>query len=87
MSKRPSKRIPAAAPQYEWRIVRLKKSPAAMLGYVNAPDQEQAIAKAVRRNRLARAGVRPKSFPLIVPTPSHCSSGRLYACAGGKAPV
>jgi 1,2-phenylacetyl-CoA epoxidase PaaB subunit len=46
MSKRPSKRT-AAAPLYEWRVVRLKKSPAALIGYVNAPDQKQAIAKAI----------------------------------------
>jgi 1,2-phenylacetyl-CoA epoxidase PaaB subunit len=43
--KRPSKR--SAAPLYEWRIVRLKSTPAALVGYVNAPDQEQAIAEAI----------------------------------------
>jgi hypothetical protein len=32
---------------YEWRIVRLKGTPAATIGFVNAPDQEQAIAKAI----------------------------------------
>jgi hypothetical protein len=32
---------------FEWRIVRLKASPAALIGYVNAPNQEQAIAKAI----------------------------------------
>jgi hypothetical protein len=46
MSKRPSKRTPAAY-LFEWRVVRLKKSPAALIGYVTAPDQEQAIAKAI----------------------------------------
>jgi hypothetical protein len=50
MSKRPSKRVPtpATTPIFEWRIVRLKASPAALIGYVNAPDQEQAIAKAIK---------------------------------------
>jgi hypothetical protein len=28
-------------------IIRIKKTPAALLGYVNAPDQEQAIQKAI----------------------------------------
>ena len=51
MSKRPSKRS-AAAPLYEWRIIRLNKSPAGLVGYVNAPDQEQAIAKAVESFRI-----------------------------------
>jgi hypothetical protein len=45
MSKRPITRT--ASPLYEWRIIRLKKTPAALLGYVNAPDQEQAIRKAI----------------------------------------
>jgi hypothetical protein len=37
-----------AGPQlYEWRIVRIKKTPAEQFGYVNAPDQEQAILKAI----------------------------------------
>jgi hypothetical protein len=36
MSKRPSKRIAA-----EWRIIRLKKTPAALIGYIDAPDREQ----------------------------------------------
>jgi hypothetical protein len=36
-----------AAPLYEWRVVRLKSTPAALIGYVNAPDQEQAIKKAI----------------------------------------
>jgi 1,2-phenylacetyl-CoA epoxidase PaaB subunit len=44
MSKRTST---PAAPLYEWRIIRLKKSPAALVGYVNAPDQEGAIRKAI----------------------------------------
>jgi hypothetical protein len=64
MSKRP--RTPAA-PLYEWRIVRLKGTPAALIGYVNAPDQEQAIKRAieafgisdpVRQSRLSAYKVR-----------------------------
>jgi hypothetical protein len=46
MSKRPSSRSPKQT-LYEWRIIRLKKSPAALVGYVNAPDQEQAIKRAI----------------------------------------
>jgi hypothetical protein len=66
MSKRPSKHTPAAH-LFEWRVVRLKKSPAALIGYVTAPDQEQAIAKAieafgisdpVRQSRLSAYKVR-----------------------------
>jgi 1,2-phenylacetyl-CoA epoxidase PaaB subunit len=45
MSKRPSKRT--SAPLYEWRIIRIKKTPAALVGYVNAPDKEEAIKKAI----------------------------------------
>jgi hypothetical protein len=45
MSKRPITRT--ASPLYEWRIIRLKKTPAALLGYVNAPDQAEAIRKAI----------------------------------------
>ena len=54
MSKRPSKRPPVTpnTPLYEWRIIRLKKTPAALIGYVDAPDQEQAIAKAVESFRI-----------------------------------
>jgi hypothetical protein len=33
---------------YRWRITRLKASPAALIGYVEAPDQEQAIRTAIR---------------------------------------
>jgi hypothetical protein len=40
MSKRPSK---PAQQLYEWRIIRLKKTPAALLGY----DQGEAIRKAI----------------------------------------
>jgi hypothetical protein len=28
---------------FEWRIIRIKASPAAIIGHVNAPDAEQAI--------------------------------------------
>jgi|GraSoiStandDraft_4_1057263.scaffolds.fasta_scaffold2489546_1 hypothetical protein len=46
MSKLPSSRSPKQT-LYEWRVVRLKKSPAALIGYVNAPNQEQGIKKAI----------------------------------------
>jgi hypothetical protein len=44
MSKRP--RTPPAK-LYEWRIIRIKRTPAALVGYVNAPDKDQAIKKAI----------------------------------------
>jgi hypothetical protein len=31
-----------------WRIIRLRSSPAALIGYVEAPDAEQAICVAIR---------------------------------------
>jgi hypothetical protein len=33
---------------FRWRITRLIASPAALIGYVEAPDQEQAIRTAIR---------------------------------------
>jgi hypothetical protein len=42
MPKRPSKKM------YEWRITRIRSTPAALIGYVEAPDAEQAIEEAIR---------------------------------------
>ena len=33
---------------YRWRITRIKASPAALIGWVEAPDAEQAIRAAIR---------------------------------------
>ena len=33
---------------FRWRVTRLKASPAALICYVEAPDQEQAIRAAIR---------------------------------------
>jgi hypothetical protein len=33
---------------YRWRITRIRSSPAAFIGYVEAADQEQAIQAAIR---------------------------------------
>jgi hypothetical protein len=33
---------------FQWRIIRIKASPAAIVGHVNAPDAEQAIKEAIR---------------------------------------
>jgi hypothetical protein len=41
MPKRPEQKI------FQWRIIRIKASPAAVLGHVNAPDAEQAIKEAI----------------------------------------
>jgi len=42
MPKRPTTKV------YEWRIIRIKASPAAVIGHVQAPDAEQAIKEAIR---------------------------------------
>ena len=46
MPECPSSSAPAVPPIYEWRVIRLKGTPGTFLGYVHAPDQEQAIQKA-----------------------------------------
>jgi hypothetical protein len=50
MSRPPSKKpsAEAAAPRmHSWAIYRLKGTPAALLGHVEAPDAETAIRKAI----------------------------------------
>jgi hypothetical protein len=42
MPKRPSKKM------FEWWITRIRSTPAALIGYVEAPDAEQAIKEAIR---------------------------------------
>ena len=42
------KRTPKSPKLYRWRITRIRASPAALIGYVEAPDQEQAIRAAIR---------------------------------------
>jgi hypothetical protein len=42
MPKRPSTKT------YEWRITRVRATPAALIGYVEAPDAERAIEEAIR---------------------------------------
>ena len=44
-----AKRTPKSQKLCRWRITRLKASPAALIGYVEAPDQEQAIRTAIRQ--------------------------------------
>ena len=46
MPECPSSSAPAVPPIYEWRVVRLKGTPGTFVGYVHAPDHEQAIQKA-----------------------------------------
>jgi hypothetical protein len=43
MPKRPSTKM------YEWRITRIRSTPAALIGHVEAPDAEQAIREAIRQ--------------------------------------
>jgi hypothetical protein len=51
MSRAPSKKSGAGAAtppkMYRWAIYRLKGTPAALLGHVEAPDAEAAIKKAI----------------------------------------
>jgi len=46
MPERPSSSAPAVPPIYELRVIKLKGIPGTFVGYVHAPDQEQAILKA-----------------------------------------
>jgi 1,2-phenylacetyl-CoA epoxidase PaaB subunit len=46
MPECPSSSAPAVPPIYEWRVVGLKGTPGTFVGYVHAPDQEQAIQRA-----------------------------------------
>ena len=48
MPECPSSSAPAVPPIYEWRVIRLKGTPGTFVGYVHAPDQEQAIQKAAK---------------------------------------
>jgi hypothetical protein len=53
MSKRPSKRTPAELPW--WRIIRLKSTPAAEIGRVQAQDADEAIRIAIEQYEVAPA--------------------------------
>ena len=35
--------------QYEWRITRIRSTPAVLIGHVQAPDADQAIKEAIRK--------------------------------------
>ena len=41
-----SKRSPRSK-LYEWRITRIRSTPAALIGYVQAPDADQAVKEAI----------------------------------------
>ena len=43
-----AKRTPKSQKVSRWRITRLKASPAALIGYLEAPDQDTAIRTAIR---------------------------------------
>ena len=34
---------------YEWRITRIRSTPAVLIGHVQAPDADQAIQEAIRK--------------------------------------
>jgi hypothetical protein len=42
------KRTPHSQKLYRWRITRIRASPATLIGYVEAPDEKQAIQAAIR---------------------------------------
>ena len=47
-----SERSPASKKLYRWRITRIRASPAVMIGYVEAPDEDQAKrVEITRRDR------------------------------------
>jgi hypothetical protein len=45
--------MPKRNPQklYEWRITRIRSTPAALIGHVEAADAEQAIREAISNTR------------------------------------
>jgi predicted chitinase len=43
MSKRPREKL------YEWRITRIRATPAALVGHVEAPNAEQAVKAAIEK--------------------------------------
>jgi hypothetical protein len=43
MAKRPSTKMK----MYEWRITRIRSTPATLIGHVEAPDAEQAIKEPI----------------------------------------
>jgi hypothetical protein len=49
------KRTPRSQKRFRWRITGIKASPAAIIGYVKTPDQDQAIRVAIREYRITRA--------------------------------
>lgn len=53
MSKRPSKRTPAELPW--WTIIRLKGTPAAEIGRVQAHDADEAVKIAIEQYEVAPA--------------------------------
>jgi hypothetical protein len=61
MSKRPSKRTPAELPW--WRIIRLKGTPAAEIGRVQAEDADEAIKIAIEQYEVAPA-LRDRLWPI-----------------------
>jgi hypothetical protein len=42
---------------YDWRITRIRSTPAAFVGYVEAPDAKQAIYAAISQYEIKSTGV------------------------------
>jgi hypothetical protein len=47
-----SKRSPSSK-LYDWRITRIRATPAALIGYVEAPDADQAIKEAIAKYEIS----------------------------------
>jgi hypothetical protein len=41
--------VPRVSKLFEWRITRIRATPARLIGYVKAPDAEQAVKEAIAR--------------------------------------
>ncbi len=52
---------------YRWGVYRLKKTPAALVGHVSAPDKETAVKRAIEEfkitNRPNKRGCMPAGTP------------------------
>jgi hypothetical protein len=54
-----SKRSPRSK-LYEWRITRIRSTPAAFIGYVQASDAEQAVKEAIAKYEISKPHEQPR---------------------------
>jgi hypothetical protein len=55
--------MPKRKREYEWRILRLRASPAAFVGYVSAPDEKAALKAAIAEFKIKPAD--QKRLPVL----------------------